>query len=314
MKLLITGASGLLGANLSLVALDAGHELATSSLENRLSDSRFSWRAADLTALDQTMELVESAAPDWIVNCAAATDVDRCEREPQWAMALNRDAAGNLALAARRIGCRLIHISTDAVFDGERDHYSELDEPHPINMYGTSKLAGERAVLDALTDALVVRTNLYGWGPPGRASLAEWFLTRLQAGLRSPGFTDVVFCPLLVNQLSELLVGLTETQLSGQYHVAADDRLSKYEFGRRLAIEFGYDPKLVVPAEVDSASLVARRPKNLTLEVRKIERDLGVKMPAVVPGIVRLKQLQQSGHRDRVRGLIAVPVHQSSAE
>lgn len=314
MRLLITGASGLLGSNLTLTALDAGLELFTSSLGRPLADPRVHWQPADLTQPEQAAALLAACAPDWVVNCAAATDVDRCEREPAWAEALNHRAAQELARAVREAGAGLIHLSTDAVFDGEGDHYRETDPAKPINVYGASKLRGEQAVLEEQLQALVVRTNFYGWSPPGRRSLAEWFLDRLAEEADVPGFSDVQFCPLLVNQLAELLLELTQSKLRGCYHLMAADCLTKQEFGKRIAAAFGHDPQRIVPTSVDQAGLAARRAHKLTLSVSKIEHDLGTRLPTVEQGIERLVRLGESDHRRRLRDLFAEPIGQADRE
>lgn len=314
MRLLITGASGLLGANLTLAALDAGHQVFATSHQRPLSAPDAHWQPADLTNADQVEALLGSTNPEWIVNCAAATDVDRCEREPEWADSLNETVPRRLARGAKRLGARLIHVSTDAVFDGGRDRYRVDDRPSPVNKYGSSKLAGERAVLTSLESALVARTNFYGWSPPGRMSLAEWFLERLEVGQRSPGFADVRFCPLLVNHLATLLLQLAESKLVGRYHLVARDCLSKYEFGSRIARAFGFDTELVVLSTVAEAGLSASRPRSLALDGSELERDLQVTLPSVDQGIYEFVRLQRAGHRDRLRALVPEPLPQAGKD
>jgi dTDP-4-dehydrorhamnose reductase len=137
--------------------------------------------------------------PAWIVHCAAATNVDWCESHPVECMRVNAEAAGALARAARSIGARLVYISTDSVFDGVSGGYRETDPVSPVNHYARSKASGESAVLDEIPDALVLRTNIYGWNLQSKHSLAEWALARLEGGEVVPGFRDVSFSPLLVN-------------------------------------------------------------------------------------------------------------------
>ena len=304
MRVLITGASGLLGSNLVLAAFDAGHQVFATSLTRPLQLQNMGWRAADLTRPEESAALMNAVEPDWVIHCAAATDVDQCEADQAWAFALNRDMARNVAEAAREAGAIHVHISTDAVFDGGQGPHAETDEARPINTYGLSKLEGEQAVIDSNPQAAIVRTNIYGWSPPGRSSLAEWFLEYLRQGKRRPGFTDVQINPLLVNQLAALLLRVLEAGLSGLYHIASREPITKYELGVRIAQVFELEADLVQPTESEQAGLSAARPKDLSLEVGKIERDLGVQMPEVNDGVTSLRRLEQAGYRERLQSLL----------
>lgn len=303
MRLLITGASGLLGSNLVLAASDAGHHVFATSLTRPIQLSDVSWRAADLTSPEQSAALMNDVEPDWVIHCAAATDVDQCEADQSWAFTLNRNMARNVAEAAREAGAAHVHISTDAVFDGEPGPHAETDEARPVNVYGSSKLEGEQAVADTHPQAAIVRTNIYGWSPPGRSSLAEWFLEYLRQGNRRPGFTDIRINPLLANQLADLILRVLEAGLSGIYHIASRDSITKYELGVRIAQVFELDADLIQPTESEQAGLRAARPKDLSLQVGKIERDLGVRMPEVGDGLATLRQLEQDGYRERLQSL-----------
>lgn len=304
MRVLITGASGLLGSNLVLAALDAGRKVIATSMTQPIQLSDVGWRAADLTTPEESAALMNAVEPDWVIHCAAATDVDQCEADPAWAFALNRDMARNVAAAAREAGAVHIHISTDALFDGRQGLHAETDEAHPINTYGQSKLEGEQAVVDANPQAAIVRTNFYGWSPPGRSSLAEWFLEYLRQGKPRPGFTDIRINPMLVNQLAVLLLHVLEAGLSGIYHIASRDSITKYELGVKIAQAFELDADLVQPTESKHAGLQAARPKDLSLEVGKIERDLGVQMPEVNDGVTSLRRLEQEDYRGRLQSLL----------
>ncbi len=304
MRVLITGASGLLGSNLVLAAADAGHQAFATSLTRPLQLPNVGWRAADLTGPEESAALMNAVEPDWVIHCAAATDVDQCEADQAWAFALNRGMARNVAEAARDVGATHIHISTDAVFDGGPGPHAETDKATPINTYGLSKLEGEQAVVDANPQAAIVRTNFYGWSPPGRSSLAEWFLDHLRRGKPMPGFADIQINPLLANQLAVLLLTVLEAGLSGIYHIASRDTITKYELGVRIAQVFELDADLVHPIESEDAGLQAARPKDLSLQTGKIERDLGVRMPAVKDGVASLHRLEQDGYRDRLQDLV----------
>jgi dTDP-4-dehydrorhamnose reductase len=304
MRILVTGASGLLGSNIALAAVDAGHEVIASSHTRPLHHPAIEWVVADLELTEQAETLISDARPEAIIHCAAATNVDVCEADPQLADRLNRDLAAQVARAARQIGAVLVHMSTDAVFDGEGGPYDEQVEPNPLNAYARSKLDGERAVLSVNPSAAVIRTNFYGWSPPGRKSLAEWFLEELRAGRECGGFTDVLVSPLLANDLAEYLLRVCSSDLRGTYHLGSTDCISKYEFGVRLAVAFDLDPTLIRPTEVSDAGLRAPRPKQLCLKSDAFRAVLKLKLREIAAGIERLKRLEADGYPWRLAELV----------
>lgn len=302
-RILVTGASGLLGANLALTSVERGHAVIGVCCTHRLRPMGFEVVQADLTLPGEAQRVMMEASPDWVVNSAALTDLDACERSPELADRVNRGAAEAVAVAAAARDARLVHISTDAVFDGRRGDYTEQDTPQPVNVYARSKYAAERVVADACPSAAIVRTNIYGWNALSKRSLGEWFLENLEAGRPCNGFTDVMTTPILVNDLSEMLLALIASMLSGIYHVAGGECLSKYDFGLKLAATFGLDAGLIHPASVEDAGLTARRSKVLCLNSGKAQADLGIRLPRADEGLLRFRQLRQAGLPERLHGL-----------
>ncbi len=300
-RLLITGASGLLGGNLAR-DFSRGHDVSGVYHRRRLILKGVKMIRADLSQPELAGRVVGKVQPELLIHCAAATDVDRCERDEAWAWRLNRDMAANVAQEAARLGARMVHVSTDAVFDGERASYAEGETPRPINVYGESKLAGEQAVLDAHPDALVVRTNLFGLhlSDPRRGLLA-WFRRNLQSGNPTPGFTDVWFSPILVNTLGEWLLDLVGAGAHGVLHVGGATCLTKYEFGRQVAGAFGFDPELVEASSVDEAGLVAARPRRTCLDSSQAAGILGRRLPEIVEGLDRLQRSQRGEKSEQVQ-------------
>ena len=240
MRLLVTGASGLLGLNL---AFEASHEHEVFGTVNRnlLKNAPFTVIQSDLTQPGSIEILLEKIRPDWVINCAALANLEACEAQPDLAEKLNIALPEKLAQSVAKGGARLVHISTDAVFDGRRGNYTETDQPNPLSKYAATKLSGEQAVASNNPDAVIARVNLFGWSLGGKRSLAEWFINMLSAGHEISGFTDVYFCPLLANDLGRLLLAMLAKRLRGLYHVVSQDCSSKYDFGVKLAHLFGYD-------------------------------------------------------------------------
>jgi dTDP-4-dehydrorhamnose reductase len=306
-RLLITGTGGLLGANLALDALAAGHQVVAVDFLHQIRHPEIESVKADLSTPGAARAVFAEHRPRWAVHCAAAVDIDACEADPATAFRLNRDMAGQVAIAARAVGARLVHISTDAVFDGDRGGYAEEEEPHPVNVYGSSKLDGERVVLSEYPEALVVRTNLYGWNARPKLSLSEWFLERLRRGERCTGFTDVSFSPLGVVDLAAILLQLLSMPVARVLHVAGGEVITKYEFGRQVAATFGLSPDLIAPGSVDASPLRARRPHRLGLDVRRAESVLGSPLPRVEEGLRRWREQERDGTLDALRALTVPP-------
>jgi dTDP-4-dehydrorhamnose reductase len=303
MRILITGASGLLGANLALEAAALGHQVFGQAHRQRLETTAFSALTADLTEQGAFEQLFVRARPDWVIHCAAVANLEDCERDPGLAERLNAHVPGKLAEVCRQGGARLLHISTDAVFDGQRGGYRESDIPNPQNVYAQTKLDGERAVAQADPQALIARVNLFGYSPSGGRSLAEFFLYNLIAGNPLKGFTDVVFCPLLVNDIAAIFFRMLEKGLKGLYHVFGSECLSKYDFGVRIAGRFGLDPALIAPVSVADGGLAAARSPNLSMDIHKLSRDLGQAPPSFSPMLERFYTLYQQGYPQRLKEL-----------
>lgn len=302
-RFLVTGASGLLGLNFCLQTAGE-HTVFGVVHQHALKGVPFTVLSADLSQPGEVERIVEQAQPEVILHCAALANLDACEANPELAEHLNARVPGELAQAAKRLGARLVHISTDAVFDGQSGNYCETDLPHPINTYARTKLAGEHKVADSDPQALIARVNFYGWSLKGVRSLGEWFVNNLSAGRYIYGFTDVFFCPLLVQQLSEILIKAVEKRLSGIYHVVSSESLSKDDFGRRLAHQFKLDETLITPVSWKVSGLQAVRSPDLTLNSTKLAEAFGETLPGQASGIQRFHELYLQGYPQQVKSYL----------
>lgn len=307
MRILVTGASGLLGANVALEAVSAGHTVFGVGNRSPLNTERnpsFTGLTANLLNPGELYRMLEQTQPDWVINCAALANLEDCEKDPVLARRINSEFPGMLAEECRKSGARLLHVSTDAIFDGQKGYYTEADEPNPLNVYAQSKLDGERAVTDADSNALIARVNLFGFSPSGRRSLAEFFLYNLMEGKSLKGFTDVFFCPMLVNDIAHIFFKMLAAELSGLYHVFSAEALSKYDFGVRIANRFGLDAGLIAPVSVEDGGLVAARSPNLRMDVHKLSTALGEDLPTFSTMLERFYTLYQEDYPQRVRKLV----------
>jgi dTDP-4-dehydrorhamnose reductase len=156
-------------------------------------------------------------------------------------------------------------------------------------------------VLAANPQAVVARVNFYGWSLTGRRSLGEFFYNNLSARQHINGFTDVMFCPLLVTDLADILLEMAQGDLSGVYHTVSSEAVSKYEFGCRLARQFGLDDRLITPIRVSESGLKAARSPNLALSTSRLATALGRSLPDIDAGLSRFAQEYRSGLPDRLQ-------------
>jgi dTDP-4-dehydrorhamnose reductase len=221
-KLLVTGAAGMLGRDVMLAAGNAGHEV--------VGFGRAELDVTSAAALERKFDLER---PDVVVNCAAWTDVDGAEEAEEQAFAINGSGAGNVAAAAGKVEGRILHVSTDYVFDGAKGApYVESDQPAPLSAYGRTKLAGEEAVAAANKRHLIVRSaGLFGIG--GR-NFVDTMLRLAEAQNEVTVVRDQVGSPTYTWHLAYGIVRLIEGIEYGIHHMAASGQCSWYEFAREI--------------------------------------------------------------------------------
>jgi dTDP-4-dehydrorhamnose reductase len=280
-RLLVTGASGLLGLNLAVQLKDAYHVIGVYN-KKQLQQVPFDLIQGDFFIEGTAERMIAEARPDAIIHCAAMANIDACEKNPLMARQINGEIPGEIASLARKHKIRLIHISTDAVFDGldcGEEGYHEEDQTNPINVYAQTKLLGEQNVLDQNPEALVARVNFYGWSVTQSRSLGEIFFHNLAEKKTMMGFTDVFFCTLYVQNMVRILDQLIQMDASGLYHVFSSDFQSKYDFGVSIARRFGLDASLISPVSWKESGLTAKRSPNLIMNTDKLHRLLGENLP-----------------------------------
>jgi len=218
--------------------------------------------------ITKDIELLEALSPRYIILTAAMTNVDQCEIDRAAAWQANALGPQRVATAAKRIGAKLIHVSTDYVFDGQRGMYKEPDPVCPINYYGASKLAGEAGVRGVLPDSLIARTSvLYGWNPV-RLNFVTWAISELRRGNRINIVTDQFTSATLADNLSTMLLALRDE--AGIFHTAGAERISRYDLALKIARTFDLDESLINPITSEQLQWKARRPKDSSLDIGKV--------------------------------------------
>lgn len=250
---MITGAGGLLGRSMTERLTQAGWRVVA-----------FAHRQLDIADEEAVRRAVKEARPDIVINCAATGDVDRCEREPAWAYAVNESGPRNLARYAQAVGAEVVHVSTDYVFDGSKTgFYTQEDEARPLSIYGKSKLAGERAVSEEAERHYVIRTSwLFGVGGKNFGSRV---IDYARAGANLKGVTDQTAIATYAPDMSARIEEIIGRGAHGLYQVVSGTSgaaMTWYEFAR-LALELaGLGDTKITPCTRAELNQLAPRPQN----------------------------------------------------
>lgn len=266
MKILFTGGSGLFGQAFIELLEKTPYELYVTYNKNPIAYEKAIF--LDICDESKVDKIIEKLHPDVIVHAAAFAHVDKCEVEKDRAYNVNVKGTRNVAKAAKRMNAKVIYISTDYVFDGEKGFYSEDDETNPVNYYGLTKLEGEKVIMEICDDFIIARTSvIYG---ANKKNFATWVIEELKQDNQIKIITDQWVSPTLNIDLAEQIIALIERGESGIFHTAGGERISRYDFVLKLAEIFGFDKKLIIPTTTDNMSWIAKRPRDSSLDVSKI--------------------------------------------
>ena len=247
----------------------------------------------DITKIGTVEKVVKKIEPQLIINCAGSTSVDFLESHPDLGFSINSYGPENLASICNKNKIRLIHISTDSVFDGKNGSYSEEDIPNPINVYSKSKLLGEELVSKNLHNHVNVRTNFFGYNIEGKF-LLNTILRTLSENKHFTGFHDVFFNPLEISNLSKMIVELSQKEVTGTINLSSDQIISKYEFALEVAKTFDLNLDLIYKSSVEDFKFIAKRPKNTSLLNSKAKKIMSTKIFSVKESLNRIKKENES--------------------
>jgi len=293
MKVGVTGASGMLGSAL-ITHLSKSYRVFATSRGKGIEGKNIQWDCFNLTDISLLNEWLEVIKPDVVIHCAAIVNVDLCEDNAKLATKLHIETTQVMVNYLDSNGGRLIYISTDSVFDGEKQGaYRETDLVNPLNVYAKTKIMGEKSV-QSMNNGLVLRTNIIGWTQENKTSFAEWVLNSLNDNTPLNLFYDVYFSPLNVYDLSFIIEKIIEKPILGLYHCGSSDNISKYDFGKKMAEIFQQPDLNINRVSVDSVNFKASRPKNMALNSDKLSDKLQYDIPSAIDSIVHMKNQYDS--------------------
>tara|TARA_B110000902_G_C14275985_1_gene574940 strand:+ start:427 stop:1350 length:924 start_codon:yes stop_codon:yes gene_type:complete len=303
LKILITGGSGLLALNWACFARDTFEViLALHERNARLDKVKSVFMSLD--SEESILKVLNETSPDIVIHTAGFTNVDACEQDPELANHVNYELAKNVASACVKANVKMVHISTDHLFSGDVAYVKESDVTQTINLYAASKLKGELVVRALNPEALVVRTNFFGWGHQFRLSFSDWIYNNINNGKAITLFDDVYYTPILIDTLATYVHQLLALNANGVFNISSDERMSKYTFGMLLCEKFGLPSNLITKGSVSSLELLAPRPNDMSLGNQKLKQKLSVNAISVSHQLDQLKLQMESGRNEEVKNAI----------
>ncbi|MHC1680360.1 MAG: dTDP-4-dehydrorhamnose reductase [Methanomassiliicoccales archaeon] len=290
-RVMVIGASGLLGQHMMSAGTDMG--LAMTGTYNTVNDGIPGSIQMDITDADSVSRGLEAACPEMVVLCAAMTNVDQCEREPDAAYKVNMEGSFNVAAECRSADVKLVYISTDYVFNGLKGaRYHEFEPADPLSVYARSKLEGERVTMDASRNNLVCRVSVvYGWDRLNRKSnFVTWIVDSLRKGQEISLYDDQFVSPTYAPSAARNILELSLGKLKGTCHTSGPDCLSRYDIGMKVAEVFGLDPSLIRAVKTSEMPQLAKRPARSCLGVDLAESELGRPMTSLRHGLEMMRE------------------------
>lgn len=278
-RILILGSNGMLGQRVVEAFSNSDkYELQLASFENNSFFEEIPYQKIDIGNKKEVKKLLLDFFPDYVINLAAYTNVDKCETEKELCWNVNVNAVGHLAKYCVPTNSHLIHISSDYVFDGKTGPYTEADLPNPISYYGRSKLAGENIIKRFDIPNTIIRTNvLFGAAKYGRPDFVKWVVNSLRIKKSIRIVTDQINNPTYLDDLAEGIKTICDRSKIGLYHMGGAELLSRYQFTERISNFFNLDMDLVSPILTTELNQPAPRPLNSGLINLKAETEFGYK-------------------------------------
>jgi dTDP-4-dehydrorhamnose reductase len=286
-RLLITGASGLLGSKIVELTRENYEVIPLHNTKPlHLNSSKL-----DITNRKEVFSLFRKTKPNVAIHTAAETNVDKCEIQKKLAWKINVEGTRNVAEASSKIGARIVYISTDYVFNGEKGLYVEEGTPNPINYYGVTKLEGERQVKKLCKNYVILRTSvLYGWHS-WKQNFVTWVINSLKQKKEISIVEDHFNTPTLADNLAEITIEAVQKNLRGLYHASGSQRINRYQFAQQITKTFNLNQSLTKPIKMNQITAwTAKRPKDSSLNINKIRELLKTKPLNITEGLEKMKE------------------------
>lgn len=282
-KLIVIGASGLLGSHIAKYYVKKGVEVIATSQNHDLVETSPNLTILKLDILDSNAvkDVLTRYKPHVLIHCAGITNVDYCEDNQDQAYKVNSYSVRPFSAYAKKNQAKFVYISTDHLFDGEQALRTEETLPSPLNIYAKSKLLGEQISLEECPETLIIRTNFFGKGLAWRHSFTDWLWSHLKEKKKLTLFKDSFFSPIAIPHLIFLMNELIQKNAHKVFNVCGSERISKYDFGIKFSDYFDLDLSNIEPGFIEFAPLKAQRPRDMSLSTQKLCEFLNLETPNI---------------------------------
>jgi len=274
-KILVTGSAGLIGMQIVRDLLENNFEV--YSCYNNTKPELGIITHLDLSKKKDIINTINKIEPDTIIHLAAITDVELCESESELAKKINTDATEILAKEAEKNNIFLMYMSTDYVFDGKIGMKKEEDEPNPINVYGKTKLDGEKILKKINTPNVIVRTSTPFGMHSKKMSFPFWIKKNIESKKEIKILMDQYTSPSYVPDISKMVIEIINKKITGIIHIAGSSRISRYEFAKMIAKKMNYSKEFFKPIKMKQMDWNAQRPIDSSLDITKSNKILKIK-------------------------------------
>lgn len=284
MKVLITGGAGLLGSYWANHIKNKYEIHATYNLNKPNYDGTV-FHQIDLLNSEKIEHLIDQILPSIIIHTVGITNVEDCENNPEEAYKTNVLMVKSLAKICHKKMIKLVNISTDHLYNGEKSFYTELDTAEPLNVYATTKLQGEKVATDFCPSSLNIRTNFFGKSISKKTSYTDWIVKNLKDKKVIAYNDDCFFTPIQMSELIDFVHLLVEKNQCGIFNVCGSERISKYQFALRVCEILNANPTLIKKTTMDENKIHTQRPKDMSLSNEKLINVLGVKPKSLMESL-----------------------------
>ena len=287
---LIFGGSGLLGSSWANSQVLNNDNVAIVTHNANSDLNKVKKYSVNSSSMEEIENLIITFKPSIIINSAGITDIEKCENNYQLAYEANVNLPKKISKISKNNGIKFIHISTDHLFDGKKANYSEEDAIFPLNNYAKTKALAEEEVLKNNDKSLIIRSNFYGWGPKNRKSFSDLIFDNLSNKKEIFLFEDVFFSPLYMKDLINFSNFLLFKNLRGVFNLSSNERISKLDFGKKIARTFNFDLNLIIPTSIEERKDLVLRPKDMSLSNKKFKKYYNEPIDTIEESINKLKK------------------------
>ena len=274
-RILITGSSGMLGSNACLMMNDL-FSLTGIYYSNQTNLYDINSIKLDIRNNELCKKEISKINPDIVIHCAAITDLDLCESNKKLAYDVNTYGTKNILDSINK-NCHFIYISTDNIYNNGNQFNKEDAKTNITNIYGDTKQKAEHIIMNSKIKYTILRTNFFGWHSAGRKTgLLNFIYNNLKDNNQITLFQDVYFTPISIPNLINGLIEIINKSITGIYNFAGQERISKLEFGLIVADIFKLEKKLIIPISIDEKGFKANRPKEMSMDSKKISKHVSV--------------------------------------